>query len=326
MGDRPGGDAADAADQRSAGPHRGAGRRAAQDRPRRRDRRAARGRGVRLRLGAARRLGVHHDARLPPRHLPGRDRHADARAAGQVQRQTRVRRDVLRVHRRGGARAPGRARPALARRGRRPGRPDRRRRRALPLEGRRAGPLHGAGPAGRARDDGTSPAAPPGPRTREGARPRVLGAVPAGARGRDARLGGAAHRQRRPHRRHAARVGDQPALRGRGVARRHHHAHLHRFGRAKLRRLRPPRRDHAAVGRRERLLRQGPLGWAPGRAPTGRVSVRRRGADHRRQRHPLRRHGWRGLHPGPGGGALLRAQFRRDRRRRRAWGTTGAST
>ena len=37
---------------------------------------------------------------------------------------------------------------------------------------------------------------------------------------------------------------------------------------------------------------------------------------HRRQRHPLRRHGRRGLHPGPGGGALLRAQLRRDRGRR----------
>ena len=32
-------------------------------------RRAARGRGVRLRLGAARGLRLHHDARLPPRHL-----------------------------------------------------------------------------------------------------------------------------------------------------------------------------------------------------------------------------------------------------------------
>ena len=48
------------------------------------------------------------------------------------------------------------------------------------------------------------------------------------------------------------------------------------------------------------------------RPPAG-LAVRRRGADHRGQRHPLRRHGRRGLHPGPGGGALLRAQLGGDR-------------
>ena len=49
--------------------------------PRRRHRRAARRRGVRLRHGAARRAGLRHDARLPPRHLPGRRRDAEPRAA-----------------------------------------------------------------------------------------------------------------------------------------------------------------------------------------------------------------------------------------------------
>ena len=48
--------------------------------PRRRDRRAARRRGVRLRHRAARRAGLRHDARLPPRHVPGRRRHAEPRA------------------------------------------------------------------------------------------------------------------------------------------------------------------------------------------------------------------------------------------------------
>ena len=40
------------------------------------DRRAARRRGIWLRHRAARRARLHHDARLPPEHLPGRRRHA----------------------------------------------------------------------------------------------------------------------------------------------------------------------------------------------------------------------------------------------------------
>ena len=123
VGDRAGRDAADAAGQRPAGPHRGPGRRPAEDGARRRHRRAARRRGVRLRVGAAGGVGLHHDARLPPRHLPGRHRHPDPGPAGQVQRQAGVRRDLLRVHRRGGARAAGLVGPALTGGGDRPGRP-----------------------------------------------------------------------------------------------------------------------------------------------------------------------------------------------------------
>ncbi len=176
LGDRPGRDAADAAGQRAAGPHRRPGGRAAEDRPRRDHRRAARRRGVRLRHGAARGLGLHHDARLPPRHLPGRDRHAEPGPAGQVQRQARVRRDLLRVHRRGGPRAPGLARPALAGRGHRPRRPARHRAGGDALEGGGPGPLRGAGrsptcPADMARRQLRRA----GPRAGEGARPRLLG-------------------------------------------------------------------------------------------------------------------------------------------------------
>ncbi len=81
VGARAGRDPADVAAQRSSRPDRRPGRRPAQDRPRRRHRRAARRRGVRLRHRAARRQRVHHDARLPPRHLSGRHRHPEPRAA-----------------------------------------------------------------------------------------------------------------------------------------------------------------------------------------------------------------------------------------------------
>ena len=129
-------------------------------------------------------------------------------------------------------------------------------------------------------------------------------------------VGRAADHQRRPHGGDAARVRDQPALRRGRPARRHDLAHLHRFGRAELRRLRAQGRDHAPLRRRQRLLRQGPVGRAARGAPTGGLALRRRGPDHRGQRHPLRRHRRRGLHPGPGGGALLRAQLGGHRRRR----------
>ena len=110
-------DAADAAAQRAARPDRRAGRRPDEDRARRHHRCAARRRGVRLRDRAAGRLRLHHDARLPSRHLPGRRRDAEPGAAQAVHRQAGVRRQLLRVHRRGGARAPRGARVPFARRG-----------------------------------------------------------------------------------------------------------------------------------------------------------------------------------------------------------------
>ena len=81
LGARAGRDAAGAGAERPARSHHRAGRRPAQDRSRRGDRGAARRRRVRLRDRAAGRLGLHHDARLPPQHLPGRHRHAGSGAA-----------------------------------------------------------------------------------------------------------------------------------------------------------------------------------------------------------------------------------------------------
>ena len=66
-------------------PHLGADRRPAQDRPRRHRRRAAGRRRVRLLDRAADRDGLHHDARLPPEHVPGGHRDAGPGAAQALQ-------------------------------------------------------------------------------------------------------------------------------------------------------------------------------------------------------------------------------------------------
>ena len=50
------------------------------------------------------RLGLHHDARLPPEHLPGRHRHAGPGAAQEVRRQARARDQLHVLRRRGGPR------------------------------------------------------------------------------------------------------------------------------------------------------------------------------------------------------------------------------
>ena len=281
------------------------------------DRRAARRRGVRLRHGAARRVGLHHDAGLPPRHLPGRHRHPEPRAAGQVQRQARVRRDLLRVHRRGGARAPGLARPALAGRGDRPGRPARHR-----DGGRRTGRPPGL-------DLSAVLASPTCPTTMARRQTRLQDhglekaldhafldeCAPALADGTPVSV-------ELPITNVDRTVG---TLLGSEISRRYGAAGLpddtisltftgsagQSFGAfvpsGVTMRLYGDANDYFGKG-----LSGGRLVVRP---PRG-LAVRRRGADHRRQRHPLRRHRRRGVHPRPGGGALLRAQLGRHRGRR----------
>ncbi len=68
--------------------------------------------------------------------------------------------------------------------------------------------------------------------------------------------------------------------------------------------------------RRQRLPRQGPVRRAADRAAAADVAVRRRGADHRRQRHRLRRDRRGDLPSGGRRRALLRAQLGRAGRRR----------
>ena len=135
VGTRPRRDPPDAGAQQPAQPHRGRDRRPAQDRPRRGDRRAARRRGVRLRDRAAGGHRLHHDARLPPQHLPGRRRHPGSAAAREVPGQARARGELHALHRRGTARDHGAARLPHRRGNGRPRRPPRAARRHRPLEG-----------------------------------------------------------------------------------------------------------------------------------------------------------------------------------------------
>ena len=81
-------------------------------------RRAARRRRGLVRHRAAARAGLPDGSLLPPRHVPGRDRDAAARAARQVRRVAGGRRDVPALRGAGGADAPRLARPADVRRGR----------------------------------------------------------------------------------------------------------------------------------------------------------------------------------------------------------------
>ncbi len=113
LGDRPGRDPADAAAEQPALAHRRADRRAAEDRPRRGHRSDAGSRRDGLLDRSADRHRLHHDAGLPPEHLPGRDRHTGPGAAQALQRHPGARRELLLLRGRGSPRDPGLARAAL---------------------------------------------------------------------------------------------------------------------------------------------------------------------------------------------------------------------
>ena len=149
VGDRPGRDAADAGAQRPALADLGPDRRPAQDGPRRRRRRAAGRRRVRLQHRPADRDGLHHDARLPPQHVPGGHRDAGPGAAQALPGPARARRELLLLRRRGGAAADAPPGHLEVRGSRRPRRPARGRQRDRALEGPRRGPHARAGRAAR---------------------------------------------------------------------------------------------------------------------------------------------------------------------------------
>ena len=219
----PGRDAPDAGAQQPAQPHRGGDRRPAEDRPRRRHRRAARRRGVRLRHRTAGGGGLHHDARVPPEHLPGGRCDAGPALREKFAGKPGARRQFHAFHRAGRARDHGAAR-LPHRRTRWSGRVDR-------LDAEKAIDHWKAkgfdfsnilyqpdvGPeVGRFRQIDA------GPRPRQVAgRDDAARAVQARDRARRAGRGGAADPQRQPRGRHHHRQRDHPTIRGRGPARGH---------------------------------------------------------------------------------------------------------
>ena len=90
---------------------------------------------------------------------------------------------------------------------------------------------------------------------------------------------------------------------------------FHGLGGAELRRLRAARHHADARRRRQRLLRQGPLGRQAHRLPPARGDLRGRGEHPGRQRGALRRHERRGLLPRRGRRAVRRQEQRRARGR-----------
>ena len=270
LGARPGRDPAGARAQQAARPHRRPGRRPAEDRPRRRHRRPARRRGVRLLDGAAGGAGLHHDARLPPQHLPGRaspPRIPSCASASPAGRSTscnffRFLAEEVREHM-ADARLPDDGRDD------RPGGPARLQARPRALEGPRARPVRrsSTSPTCRRRWPGAAcPAQDHGLERSLDTTTLIPACREAIEHGKPVELR-AAHPQRQPHRGHHARLRDHAALGRRGSARRHHPASLHGLGRPELRRLRAARHHLHPRGRRQRLLGQGALGRQADRLP-----------------------------------------------------------
>ena len=153
------------------------------------------------------------------------------------------------------------------RRGDRPRRRAGRHRGGQPLEGRRARHLADLPRARAARGQRPSQHPAAGPRPRQGAGPGAGRAVLGGAGERRTGARAGEDPQRQPHRRDDPRPRGHQALPRRGPARRDHRPDPARLGRAVVRRL-PAERDHpAARGRRQRLRRQGALGWPARRTP-----------------------------------------------------------
>ncbi|MGC4030677.1 MAG: glutamate synthase-related protein [Tepidisphaeraceae bacterium] len=101
VGARPGRDAAGADHERPAWPRDRPSRRPDEDRPRCRHRRTAGRRRSRLQHGPAHRGRLHHDARLPPQHLPGRHRDAGPGTPQEVPGQARAHHQLHVLRRRG---------------------------------------------------------------------------------------------------------------------------------------------------------------------------------------------------------------------------------
>ena len=275
-------------------------------------------------LDAARSHGLPHAARLPAGYLPGRHRHAELQAPRPLHGPARAGRQLHGVHGRRAARDHGA--PGLPYRRRDGGAP------RVPAPGRGRGQLEGqrGRPLSRARewDERVRPQHPgrrgPSLPAEHGSRPRTR----AHAR-RDAAR--ALHRERpQAPRAHPlpCRHRQREPLRGydawprghrgapRGASRGLRHRRLHGLGRPELRRVPAEGRHAQHRGRRERLLRQGPLRRHPLRAPAQAFELQVRREHHRGQRRVLWRHERQGLRERSRRPALRRAKLRCHGRRR----------
>ena len=157
-------------------------------------------------------------------------------------------------------------------------------------------------------------------------RTTLLELCAAGAGTGRAGQGHAADPQRQPRRGHDGGQRGHAPLRRRRPARGHDPFPLPGFGGPELWRLHPTGHDAGTGRRRQRLLRQGPVGRQAHRLPAGRQHLPRRGEHHHRQRGALRRAprakptsaAWRA-----NASACATAA---SRRWWRAWATTAAST
>ena len=136
---------------------------------------------------------LHHDARVPPRHLSGRHRHPESEAARALLGQGGVRRELLPLRRRGGPRADGAARLPHHGRDDRPGRPAGRPQGGRPLEGAGGRSVDDPASAGRRRDGrppvraaaGSRPGSRPGQHAHRTLRGRHRAPPPGGVRPAD---------------------------------------------------------------------------------------------------------------------------------------------
>ena len=316
VGDRARRDAADARHERPALADLGADRRPAEDRPRRRDRRAPRRRRDGLLDRPARGDGLRDDARLPPEHLPGRDRHPEPGAARAVRGHAGARRELLLLRRRGGPEDHGRARDRPVRGPDRPRRPARRRRGGRALEGPRDRSLEPAHGTRRSRGHPASAHARAGLAARVRARLGADRDRRGGDQAPDAGRSGRPRPEREPDGGRAPLALDHGRSRREGTARRDGQVRAAWLCRPVVRRVARARRRADAHRGRKRLRRQGPL-RRHDRDPASRGrDVRGRGERDRRQHGSVRRDEGQGVLPRPRGRAVRRPELGRGRGRR----------
>ena len=213
MGAGPRGDAANVGPESIERQDLGAGRRPDEDRARRGDRRDPRCRRVRLRHRTAGGRGLHHDAQVPPQHLPGGRGDAGPGAAQEVRGQARARGELPLLRRRGSARAHGAPWSQEDQRAHRAHRAARHAERRRALEGEGARLLEDLLHAADAGRSGPPPLRDAEPRPGEGARQPPDRARAAGARARRESDDRDPDPQHQPHRRHDAFEPHRAALR-----------------------------------------------------------------------------------------------------------------